>query len=508
MLGASRQRLPRSVLRGLIFLLLTQLLVWTLFPLIGHHSPPLDVIEMHSWASAPQLGYYKHPPLPAWGIFLSESLFGRHSIALFIPSALSVALSTLAVWPLALRLFGPRRALVALFLQSTVFYYHLYAPDYNHNVAQMPFWAFSVSAFYFAVADGGKRWWFAFGAALGVTALSKYSAAFLPLACVALLAWDAQARRHLNLVNVLVAATGFFLLFGPHLAWLVAHDFAPIHYLNERLGELGLTASWSERFVSYWATQVVVHSVVLGVWLTIRLRPMPAVGVAAGAVPNQRLNDRFLLALGLGPFVATLLVGLSGSYLHPMWGSAMFPISGLLAVRALGPRAGLLATKGWRNAWLGLMLLLGAIYAVKNTQAWHTVTHRYARAAFPGPELARKVDALWRAEQPGRPLRTIAGPTWEAGVSSFFSAYDTRVLLDGDLSITPWITADEITRCGAIVVWDTRLDGLAHLRGHWPTLKVLAPLPLEPDRVGTFERLGYSVALIAPAPGAAICAAR
>jgi hypothetical protein len=495
---------PLNYLVALCFLLLFQLFFLTIIPLLGHHTPPFDVIEMTTWAKVPQLGYYKHPPLPAWGIYLSELVFGRTQLSVFIPSALSIVIATLAVWPLALRFFGAKRAIIALFLQATLIYYNLYAPDYNHNVAQIPFWALTVSAFYFAVADGRMRWWIAFGAALGVTTLSKYSAAFLPLACVFLLFWERQARRFLTITNVAVAAIAFFVVTGPHFAWLVQHDFAPIHYMNDRLGDLANNASWSERFLSYVVMQILVHLVPVGSMLWL-MRSAPdhssqnlTGDIELSALMVNRLNDRFLLVMGLGPFLITVLLGLSGSYLHPMWATAMFPLSGLIAVRLLGTRADVLWSPKWLIAWLMVMAFFGAVYAAKNTEQWHVLTKKYARASYPGPELARQLDENWNAAFPGKPMRYIIGTSWEAGVASFESAYQTKVLIDGDLTITPWISADDITHCGALLVWDPATDMLSVIRRHWPGVKEQAPLVITPDRVGTYSTLTLSWALIAP----------
>lgn len=488
---------------GLVLLLAGQLLLLILFPLLGHHSPPLDVIEMHTWAAAPQLDYYKHPPLPAWGVFLSEALFGRTGFALFLPAALSVALATIVTWPLARTLAGPRRALAALFIQSTVAYYTLYAPDYNHNVAQMPFWAMTIAALYVALTGGSRRWWCGFGAALGLSALAKYSAAVLPLACVALLLWEPQARRHATPVNLLCAAAGFALVFGPHFGALAAHDFAPIDYLRHRGGDLAANASWSERFLSYIGGQLLANLIPLALLAGVCCARAPAVSPAAAA-PSARFNRRFLLALGLGPFAVTLAIGLAGVYLHPMWASAMFPLSGLLVVHILGARADLLRGRRWFAAWAVLMLLIGGAYAAKNTAAWSGATKKFARAAYPGPELARLLDQRWREQVPGRPLRTIAGTQWEAGVASFFSSYRTRVLIDADFSISPWIAPDEVARCGAIVTWDpwgAPLDFAQELRTRFPAVRMLPNLQVEPDRPGTYYRKEVGVAVIPPAPG-------
>ncbi len=491
---------------GLVLLLLAQLLLLIVFPLLGHHAPPLDVVEMHTWAFEPQLGYYKHPPLPAWGVYLSEAIFGRRQLALFVPSAVSVAIATLAVWPLARRMFGARRALVALFLQSTLAYYNLYAPDFNHNVAQMPFWALAVCALYFALRDGRARWWFGFGLALGMSALAKYSAVFLLPGVLLMLAWDSGARRQLGVAKLLAAGAGVLVCFGPHFWWLVAHQFAPLHYIAERVGELGAHASWLERFGSYLGAQLLAHVVLLAVWLGMRRSGAPAPGAC-----SARFDDRFLVALGLGPFCATVLVGLSGSYLHPMWASAMFPLSGLLLVRALGMRAERLYARQWALAWLALMLVIGAGYASKNTGLWSRRTNVYARAAYPGPELARLLEARWRAEVPDRPLRTIVGTPWEAGVASFFSQSSTAVLIDADFAISPWVTPDEIARCGAIVAWNPLIgEFLPALMARFPNARILAPLEVDPQRAGTYYRKVVAAAVIAPQTGspAAACHSR
>lgn len=518
--------MPATRVRGawaaLALLVGAQLLLLIGASLLGHHSPPLDVTEMHSWAFAPQLGYYKHPPLPAWGVAASAALFGRSQLALFVPAAVSIVLATLAVWPLALRIVGARLAVVALFLQSTVAYYTVYAPDYNHNVAQMPFWAMAVTALYFALCEGRARWWLAFGAALGVTALGKYSAIFFLAGVLVLLVWEPMARRHVTPRNVLVAVVGLVITFGPHLAWLVTHDFAPLRYIAERGDALSTNASWGERFGSYVLAQLLANLVPLAAWLVLRRRALPVAPVAARAPApvdegdrrdahgdprfddgvHRRFDRRFVVALGLAPFAATLLVGLSGAYLHPMWASAMFPLSGLLVVLALGARAQRLSTRGCLRAWAALMLTYGAAYAVKNTPLWPRFTHHYARAAYPGPELARQVDALWRAEVPDRPLRTIVGTPWEAEVASFFSAYQTAVLADADFARTPWVTPDDIARCGAVVVWDPLTGFEAVLRARFPTVKLLPMLAVDPDRADTYYRKSVAAAVILPQAGA------
>jgi 4-amino-4-deoxy-L-arabinose transferase-like glycosyltransferase len=371
----------------------------------------------------------------------------------------------------------------------------------------MPFWALTIAAFHAALTDGRRRWWWAIGAAFGFAALAKYSAGVLALAGLALLVWESRARKHATPVNLLCAAAGFALVFGPHFAALAAHDFAPLHYLQQRGGDLAANASWSSRFFSFAGGQVVANLVPLlllgAVWRSATQPGSDPQRKNRGLTPEQ-FDRRFLLVMGLGPFAITLAIGLAGVYLHPMWASSMFPLSGLLVVVALGGRADRLLRRRWLAAWAVFMLLIGGTYVAKNTAAWPAATGKYARAAYPGPELARLLDQTWRRHVPDRPLRTIVGTRWEAGVASFFSSYRTHVLIDADFSISPWIAADEIARCGAIVTWDPwnpAFDFVPLLRARFPAAQVLPNLEVDPDRPGTYYRKGVGVAVIAPAPG-------
>lgn len=497
--GVSERRQLQACQRLTLFLFIFMAVFWCLVPILGHHSPPLDVIEMHTWAAAPQLGYYKHPPLPAWIIYLSEAIFGVNRLALFLPSALSITLTLAAVWPLATRFFGSRRALIALFLQATVAYYHLFSPDYNHNVAQMPFWAGALCAAYFALRLGHARYWLAFGLLLGLTALAKYSALFLLAALFLLVLWEKEARAHLNLKNLALAGTATLAVLWAHLWWLWINDLAPLHYARERVAELAANASWAERFTSYLGMQVLVHGVplLLALWLYWRAAAGSETQITEAAAGSQ-FNRRFLLVAGLGPFVLTLVVGLSGGFLHPMWASAMFPLSGLLLVYWAGAASERLWGRGWLLAWVLLMSVFGALYAAKNTTAWHSLSGKYTRATYPGPELAAELDARWQQAFPGKPLRYIIGTPWEAGVASFFSKYQPQIVIDADLRISPWASVEQIDRCGAITISSDVLDLVPELDDYWPDIEAQERFVLSPARRGSFPQLGMHWALIAP----------
>ena len=75
---------------------------------------------------------------------------------------------------------------------------------------------------------------------------------------------------------------------------------------------------------------------------------------------------------------------------------------------------------------------------------------------IPGPELARAIDAGWQRAEGERPLRYVAGDIWYAG-NIAFALWSERpsVLIDGDLSKSPWVSEFDIACSGIVLVWQT-----------------------------------------------------
>ncbi|MCS6765523.1 MAG: glycosyltransferase family 39 protein [Candidatus Protistobacter heckmanni] len=499
-------------------LLLFQLNWWTAVPLFAHHAPPLDAVEMYSWSLAPQWGYYKHPPLPVWAVAASTALFGKTLFALLAPSALAVALTYLAVWLIARRMFPARLALAGVMLGTLSLFCNLWATDFNHNVAQMPVWAWTLAAFYFALTSQGKGrawWWLLCGALLGANALAKYTAALMIPPALFLLAFDRGARRNLSTGRFLLGALGCALVFLPHLVWLVRNDWMPLHYVAERMQKLATQTSWAAGFSSFIAYLLISHLFILiaAAWLGRGAPPDAAASLSGTSAEDARrvFNRRFLVVMGLGPLVVALMFGLAGKPLHPMWSSAMLPLAGLLAVGWLEDRLGAdeATRRLWRRrclaGWLALQLVFGASYVIKSSAFYYGISQKSARAVYPGPALARAVLDAWNARFPGKPLRYVAGPTWEGGVVSFFAGKASEgslpaplALTDGDFTLTPWIAPEDVRRCGlaAVALSAADLGRLARTMGAplevLPTLRIAPSAPVFPT-----EELG--LALLAPA---------
>ncbi|MCC7006613.1 MAG: glycosyltransferase family 39 protein [Ottowia sp.] len=484
---------PQYWLLGLIVF---QLLVWTCVPLISGYPPGLDVVEMHAWSLAPQWGYYKHPPLPAWIFAGSEWLLGKTQLALVLPSAASIALTYWAIARLGKKILAPKLLIIALLLSATSLFYQLWAVNFNHNVAQIPAWAWSLTLFYEAITYQRIRDWFALGAMFGLALLAKYTA-ILIIPCAILFILSTQScRARLQLRPIWFGVLAGILVFGPHLIWLARHHFGPLHYVSERLGQEASKSSWAIHFASFIGMVLLAHIVTItcAAWAARRglsqklgeHTPAPrthdhCASAHSGKLTNNvqhadahTYHSRFLFIMGLGPLCLALLIGLTGETLEPMWSSAMLPLLAPLLVYQLASRANVFFHRRWLYAWVFFQLLVAAAFLIKGSAIYYTISHKSARAIYPAQALATQVVQGWQAHVPHQALRIVAGPIWEAGVISFYAPSTPHVLTEGDFATAPWITPAQVTACGMVLLQPTP-EILARFPGAQQQSKLVLP---------------------------------
>src|ERR1700736_4182676 len=116
--------------------------VWTALPALLYPNLPLDLIEALTYGREWQLGYDKLPPLP-W--FLAEAVYRVTGVdaSLYALSQAAVIVAFIAVWMTARPVAGALGALAAILIIDGMHYMTLSAAKFNHNVVELPFWAFA-----------------------------------------------------------------------------------------------------------------------------------------------------------------------------------------------------------------------------------------------------------------------------------------------------------------------------------------------------------------------------
>ncbi len=177
--------------------------------------------EAYYWNYAQHLdiGYLDHPPMVAWLIWLSTSIFGKSEFAVRLPAYLCWIIAATFMVRLTFNLCGGSAAYrSALLLAVLPIYFGLgffMTPD-------APLFAAWSGSLYFverALIGQDRRAWRWGGVCLGLGMLSKYSVALLGAAIIIFLIIDRESRRWLLRREPYAAAIIAMILFSPVLLW-------------------------------------------------------------------------------------------------------------------------------------------------------------------------------------------------------------------------------------------------------------------------------------------------
>src|SRR5499433_728200 len=227
---ATIERRPQTAFA--VFLAL-HVVVWTALPALLYPNLPLDLIEALTYGREWQLGYDKLPPLPWWLVEVVYQTVGVDT-AYYVLAQIAVVAAFAAVWLTARPLVGAVGALVAVLVLDGLHYFHFTAAKFNHDVIQLPLWAFAGYAFHAALRRGRMAHWLLLGFCIGLSLWAKYFVVVLAAPLALFLLLDRDARRALATGGPWIALAVALLVMAPHLVWLVRNDFLPFAYASAR----------------------------------------------------------------------------------------------------------------------------------------------------------------------------------------------------------------------------------------------------------------------------------
>ena len=268
------------------------------------------------WAQAPALGYYDHPPMIAWWIWLGVHLLGDTPLAVRLLPSLAVGALALLAFDMA-RLAGANPATAeraGLWFNLTL----LAAAGGFLAVPDAPaalFWSLSLWSVLRArrVEDPAAiAWWLAAGVAAGLATLSKYSALFLGPGVLIWLLASPVGRASLRAPGPWLALLVAAALFGLNIEWNATH-----HWLTF-LKQFGRVAPHR------WAPAYLAEFV-----LTEFLLLNPLVAIFLIRWPRSQGVWPFLLTSA--PFLAYLVMHSLHDRIQAHWPAPVFPALAICA---------------------------------------------------------------------------------------------------------------------------------------------------------------------------------
>ena len=230
----------KELLKLFYIFLSVHLVLWTVVPTLVNQNLPLDTIEALAWGSNLDWGFNKHPPASAFFVEVFYKLFGAQDWAYYFLSQIFVITSFYFVFKLSNEILSNLKlSFISVLLLEGIYFYNFTTPEFNVNVAQLPFWTLTV---YFTWRVFNKKEpqvldliLLGFFAAIGF--LSKYLFLYLLISIDLLFFYLIFIAKDRDFkFNYLISLEVFLLLLIPHLVWLTNNDFVTIMYGLARTG--------------------------------------------------------------------------------------------------------------------------------------------------------------------------------------------------------------------------------------------------------------------------------
>ncbi len=291
--------------------------------LVGAALTPLTEDEAYyrQWAQTPALGYYDHPPMIAWWIWLGRALLGDSPVGIRLVSCLSASMASLLVFDLTRRVGATRESS----LRAVVWYNAtlLVAAGAMLAVPDAPaalFWLATLCCVERAKSARHGAWWIGAGVTAGLAALSKYSALFLGPGVFLWLMSSVGGRRSLRSPGPWLTLITALAIFGLNVGWNAAH-----HWMTfaKQFGRIA-----PHRFTPMNVVNLIVVQAVL-------LNPLIAIFLFRSLTSARQAtwSRSSLLILSSLPFAAYLVIHACHDRVQAHWPAPIY--AGLAATAAL-----------------------------------------------------------------------------------------------------------------------------------------------------------------------------
>ncbi|CAK8723310.1 4-amino-4-deoxy-L-arabinose transferase [Candidatus Electronema aureum] len=321
----------------------------------GHFLLSPDETNYWQWSRYLDLGYYDHPPMIAWTIWLTTTLFGQNEFAVRLPTVLGMSIASFYLYLLAARWFSWRTALHTAVVSQSLLLLNGAALIATPDGLLLPCWAAACYHAAVAAEEDKLRHWLLTGLCFGLGLLSKYTMLlFLPSLFCALIFTGAYRTRLLSWKPWLGLLLGLSL-FTPVVIWNSHHNWVTFRHVLFQGGANNTALFTTEYLAEFFGSQAgllspLIFLFILAAW----------VQGWRSSLPQER--TRFLIWMSLPGFVVFSLLALHVR-IYGNWPAPAY-LTGLLLAAAL------YAKQRWWNVGVGVAMVMSAAVML---QLWYPV---------------------------------------------------------------------------------------------------------------------------------------
>lgn len=278
------------------------------------------------WSRVLSAGYYDHPPMIAWWIWVSTHLFGNTLLGVRALAIVSMLVSSGAVYATASELFDDSKiASIAAIWLNAMLLMGTAALFATPDAPSTMFWALTLWCLARLRNCGDPRLWLMIGLLAGLGCVAKYTNLFMGPGILLWLALDPKARPWL--LNRWTIAGGFvaLLAFSPVLLWNARHDWISFAKQFGRLTDQHAGLSYFGEFV---AGQLGLLNPLIAIFAMLAIYRWVR---SSNSKPSQPVA---FLALLNGPLVVYMFFHALHARVHANWPAPSYPALAILAASA------------------------------------------------------------------------------------------------------------------------------------------------------------------------------
>ena len=446
-IGQALQRrltwLRTHALPGLALILIYSL-VWAAFATIstgrGLHG---DSLEAYTWGREFDLGYYKHPPFWSWIAGLWFAVFPKTNFSFWFLSELNGAIGLAGAWALIGRFGNRRMQMLGVLLLMITPFYQFNAQRFNANTILLSIWPWTLYFFVRSIETRRVIHALLCGILAGFALLSKYYGALLVATCFFAALTHHSRRDYFRSAAPYVSTVVAFLVFLPHLLWLVKDGFQPFFYLADRIDK-------ADRAIANQYFEFIIGNLAFFILPTALLLFARWRGGTEEIRPDmgQIHGPSFVNVLAFAPFVLTLVAGTVG---HTALGIP-FAVS-ILAL--IPPLLVSVINPSLDHAVKYTRILIGAIIVscltVSAALPYFYLRFDEKHYSMPRDEMADAALDIWKRET-GLPLRYVSGERDFATATVFRSKDNTSDFNNFNFRWAPWVTREGLKTHGLLAI--------------------------------------------------------
>lgn len=420
--------------------LLIHLLVWTGITFI-RVVLPADSLEGIWWGSLHDFGSPKHPPLAAWLTYLVYLPF-KMDFCVYFMSQLFIILGFIYTYRLAKYFLDENKAMLSVIVLEGCWIYSYITIFYGFNPDVVLMFTLPAMTFYFynCMYKNNPSDWIKLGVLTGLSCLNKYQTILL---VAGMFIWAVIFNRKVFKNKFFyISAMLAFLIFLPHILWLIKYDFFPLLYYNRELNIInGYNHITSPlMFIGMQFVMIIGTLTIYTFYRLVNDRKFVF-------IKNYDKKDFwFLLIVPLTSFCIHVLIGLYyGSDIRPRWGYVFWYMLGIMLFYFLPTRIGkkefdfILRTS--YSVMLIVFISLSTLFIVEKNY----------RSRYPVNHVWNDMKTIW-AKQVDAPLIYIGGDSeWTFPLSIYGDTHPINVM-DTFGYKNPWVNEDNLKKHGLMLI--------------------------------------------------------